>query len=92
MKYKISYRLLATLLAILLLIVLSVFLFYRPACENTNTEIIIVQEIQQQPATYFGPATIAPYGNPAFPVFGFPTGVPTRPLRELGGWRVNYGI
>jgi hypothetical protein len=104
MKYKISYRLLATLLAILLLIVLSVFLFYRPACENTNTEIIIVQEIQQQQQqqqpTYFGPATIAPrYARwalqalpPAFPVFGFPTGVPTRPLRELGGWRVNYGV
>ena len=86
MKYKISYKLLATLLAILLLIVLSVFLFYRPVCENTNTEIIIVQEIQQQqPPTYFGPATIAP---PAFPLFG----VPTRPLRELGGWRVNYGV
>ncbi len=82
MKYKISYKILTTLA----LIVLIVFLFYRPKCTNTNTEIIIVQEIQpQQPPQYFGPATIPP---PAFPLFG----IPTRPLRELGGWRVNYGV
>ncbi len=79
MKYKISYK----LLLVLTLIALSLFLLYRPAC--TNTEIIIVQELQPQQPTYFGPATIAP---PAFPLFG----IPTRPLRELGGWRVNYGI
>jgi hypothetical protein len=79
MKYK-------YILALLLLIALLP-LFFRTHCNPTNTEIILVQEImlpqqQQQPPAYFGPAS-----HP----FGIPYGNPTRPLRELGGWRVNYG-
>lgn len=82
MKYK-------YILAVLLLIALLP-LFFRIPYDTTNTEIILAQEImlpphqpqQTQPPTYFGPAT-----HP----FGIPYGNPTRPLRELGGWRVNYG-
>lgn len=77
MKYKLQFVLALIALVLFLVMTLSC------ACKSQNTEIIVIQETPSP--TYFGPATISP---PAFQLFG----IPTRPLRELGGWRVNYGI
>lgn len=89
MKYKIQ------LVLAIIALVLFLCIHITRACESPNPEIIVVQEIMA-PQTYFGPATIAPHYArlalralpPAFQLYG----IPTRPLRELGGWRVNYGI
>lgn len=76
------------LLALLVIFLATLYLLLG-SCGEQPQQIVVISEQrvceQQQSPTYFGPATIAP---PAFPLFG----IPTRPLRELGGWRVNYGI
>jgi hypothetical protein len=72
----------------LLVILLATLYLLLESCAREPQQIFVISETvcqPQQPPTYFGAATISP---PAFPLFG----IPTRPLRELGGWRVNYGI
>ncbi len=76
------------ILTLLVLFLLTLYLLLRFGAREPQ-QIVVISETtvceQQQSPTYFGAATILP---PAFPVFG----IPTRPLRELGGWRVNYGL
>jgi hypothetical protein len=74
------------ILTLLVIFLATLYLLLGSRCEGSQQVVVISETVCQQPQpTYFGAATIAP---PAFPVFG----LPTRPLRELGGWRVNYGI
>ncbi len=73
------------ILTLLVLFLLTLYLLLGSGVQEPQQIVVISETVCQQPPTYFGAATIAP---PAFPVYG----IPTRPLRELGGWRVNYGI
>ena len=75
------------ILTLLVLFLLTLYLLLGSGVREPQQIFVISETVcqPQQPPTYFGAATIAP---PAFPVYG----IPTRPLRELGGWRVNYGI
>jgi hypothetical protein len=74
------------ILTLLVLFLLTLYLLLGSCAREPQQILVISETVCQQPqTTYFGPATIAP---PAFPLFG----IPTRPLRELGGWRANYGI
>lgn len=71
---------------LLVIFLLTLYLLLGSGMQAPEKVVVISEVVREQPPpTYFGAATIAP---PAFPVYG----IPTRPLRELGGWRANYGI
>ena len=73
------------ILTLLVIFLATLYLLLGSREQAPEQVVVISAQPREQPPTYFGAATIAP---PAFPVYG----IPTRPLRELGGWRANYGL